>query len=96
MTRAAISALIVVCLFTLRAPSVPAWQTALSSREEEMMRQVIELEAQARDAALHNDAAFTERTLAEDYVAIGPLGTVITKGESVAARRQAKLHYEFH
>jgi hypothetical protein len=43
---------------------------------------------------VHSDAAFTERSLAENYIAIGALGNVITKGDVVAARRTSQLHYE--
>jgi ketosteroid isomerase-like protein len=69
-------------------------QTVIPRHEEEMMRQVLELETQAKEAALHNDVSFAGRTLADDYVAIGPLGNVITKNESMLARRQGKLHYD--
>jgi hypothetical protein len=62
--------------------------------EEEVVREIIDLEKQAKDAALHRDAAFSERTLADDYVAITPLGQVISKSETIAARRTAQLRYE--
>ena len=38
--------------------------------------------------------AFSERTLADDYVAITPLGQVISKAETVAGARTAQLRYE--
>jgi len=62
--------------------------------EEEVVREIVDLERQAKDAALHRDAAFSERTLADDYVAITPLGQVISKAETVAARRTAQLRYD--
>lgn len=62
--------------------------------EEEVVREIVDLEKQAKDAALHRDAAFSERTLAEDYVAITPLGQVISKADTIAARKTAQLRYE--
>jgi hypothetical protein len=62
--------------------------------EEEVVREIVDLEKQAKDAALHRDAAFSERTLADDYVAITPLGQVISKAETIAARKTAQLRYE--
>jgi len=32
--------------------------------------------------------------LADNYIAIGPLGTVVTKSDMVDVRRRSKLHYE--
>ena len=58
------------------------------------MRQILELERQSKEAASHRDAAFTERTLAEDYIAIGPLGQITTKADTVSARKRAQLHYD--
>lgn len=62
--------------------------------EEEVVREIVELERQAKDAALHRDAAFSERTLADDYMAITPLGQVISKADTIAARKTAQLRYE--
>lgn len=62
--------------------------------EEATIRQILELERESKDAALRRDAAFTERILADDYVAIGPLGDVITKADTIAARKRAQLHYD--
>jgi hypothetical protein len=67
---------------------------ATGPREEEVVREIVDLERQAKDAAIHRDAAFSERTLAEDYVAISPLGQVIGKTETVAARKTAQLRYD--
>jgi len=64
------------------------------SREEEIVREIIDLERQAKEAALHRDAAFSERTLADDYVAISPLGQIISKADTVAARKSAQLRYD--
>jgi len=62
--------------------------------DQETIRQILELEREARDASVHRDAAFAERTLADDYVAITPLGQVITKADTVAARRSGQLRYD--
>jgi len=62
--------------------------------DQEIIRQILELERQAKDASVHRDAAFAERTLADDYVAITPLGQVITKSETIAARRSGQLRYD--
>jgi hypothetical protein len=67
---------------------------AIGPVEEEVVREIMDLERQAKDAALHRDAAFSERTLADDYVAITPLGQVISKAETIAARKTAQLRYE--
>jgi hypothetical protein len=67
---------------------------AIGAVEEEVVREIVDLEKQAKDAALHRDAAFSERTLADDYVAITPLGQVISKAETIAARKTAQLRYE--
>jgi ketosteroid isomerase-like protein len=67
---------------------------ATGPREEEVVREIVDLERQAKDAAIHRDAGFSERTLAEDYVAISPLGQVIGKAETVAARKTAQLRYD--
>ncbi len=62
--------------------------------EQETMRQIIEMERQTKEAMLHRDADFPSRMLAEDYVAITPLGQVTTKQETLAARRSGQLRYE--
>ena len=62
--------------------------------EEEVVREIVDLERQSRDAALHRDAAFAERTLADDYVAITPLGQVVSKADTIAARKTAQLRYD--
>jgi len=69
--------------------------TPKTPREEQMIREVLELERHAKEASIHNDTKFTEQALAENYIAIGPLGTVVTKSDMVDVRRRSKLHYEF-
>ena len=65
-----------------------------SSAEQETIREIVDMERQAKEASLHRDADFPVRTLAEDYVAITPLGQVTTKQEAISARRSGQLRYE--
>jgi ketosteroid isomerase-like protein len=67
---------------------------AAGPAEEETVREIMDLERQAKEAALHRDAAFVERTLADDYVAITPLGQIVSKAETIAARKTAQLRYD--
>lgn len=64
------------------------------SGDQETIREIIEMERQAREATLRRDADFSQRTLAEDYVAITPLGTVTTKQDTVSARKSRQLRYD--
>lgn len=64
------------------------------SGDQETIREVIEMERQAREATLRRDADFPQRTLADDYVAITPLGTVTTKQDTVSARKSRQLRYD--
>jgi ketosteroid isomerase-like protein len=68
----------------------PSFQAA----DQDAIREVLEMERQAKDASLHRDADFSQRTLADDYVAITPLGMVTTKQDSVTARKSGQLRYE--
>src|ERR1700747_3179967 len=67
---------------------------ATGTRDEETVREIMDLEKQAKEAAIHRDASFSERTLADDYVAITPLGQVVGKADTIAARKTAQLRYE--
>ena len=62
--------------------------------DQETIRQIVDMERQAKEASLHRDAEFPLRTLADDYVAITPLGQVTTKLEAISARRSGQLRYE--
>jgi hypothetical protein len=64
------------------------------SGEQETIREIIDMEHQAKEASLHRDAEFSQRTLADDYVAITPLGQVTTKQDTLSARRSGQLRYE--
>ncbi len=65
-----------------------------SGDQQEVIRQIVDMERQAKEASLRRDADFSLRTLADDYVAITPLGQVTTKQESVTVRRSGQLRYE--
>jgi len=92
--RVALFVALVVLCSSLHARTTRPQTNATGPRDEEAVREIVDLERQAKDAALHRDPAFSERTLAEDYVAISPLGQVIGKAETVAARRTAQLRYD--
>lgn len=87
------------CLLT-GLPALCAQHVAIHPRpgfdaaEQETIRQIVDMERQAKEASLRRDADFSLRTLAEDYVAITPLGQVSTKQEAVSARRSGQLRYE--
>jgi ketosteroid isomerase-like protein len=68
--------------------------SSLETDEQATIREILDMERQAREASLHRDADFSARTLAEDYVAITPLGQVTTKQETVSARKSAQLRYD--
>jgi ketosteroid isomerase-like protein len=62
--------------------------------DQAAIREIVDMERQAREASLHRDPDFTQRTLADDYVAITPLGKVTTKQDSVSARKSGQLRYD--
>lgn len=63
-------------------------------QEADATRTILQLEEETKQATIHRDVAFAERTLADNYVGIGPLGTVISKNETINARKNAQLQYE--
>lgn len=68
----------------------PPVQTA----DQETIRQILDMERQAKEASLHRDADFVQRTLSEDYVAITPLGQVTSKQDTISARKSGQLRYQ--
>jgi len=81
-------------------PAFSAQHVAIRTRagsdsgEEETIRQIVDMERQSKEASLRRDSDFSLRTLADDYVAITPLGQVTTKQETISARRSGQLRYE--
>jgi ketosteroid isomerase-like protein len=69
-------------------------RTSLDSADQSTIREIVEMERQAKEASLRRDPDFSQRTLAEDYVAITPLGQVTTKQDTVSARKSGQLRYE--
>jgi ketosteroid isomerase-like protein len=82
------------------SPTFSAQHVAMPPRrsqetpEQSAIREIVDMERQAREASLHRDADFSNRTLAEDYVAITPLGQVTTKQDTISARKSGQLHYD--
>lgn len=71
-------------------PPIPA----VGGADQEIIREIVDMERQAKEATLRRDADFPLRTLAEDYVAISPLGQISTKQEALSARKSGQLRYE--
>ena len=69
-------------------------RSSVDAGEQSAIREIVDMERQAREASLHRDPDFSARTLAEDYVAITPLGTVTTKQDTVSARKSGQLRYD--
>jgi ketosteroid isomerase-like protein len=67
---------------------------SIDSADQATVREIVDMERQAREASIHRDAEFSKRTLAEDYVAITPLGQVTTKQDTVSFRKNGQLRYD--
>jgi ketosteroid isomerase-like protein len=82
------------------APAFPAQHVAVHPRptfdpaEQAAIREIVDMERQSKEASLHRDADFSQKTLADDYLAITPLGQVTTKQDTVSARKSGQLHYQ--
>ncbi|MGB8580458.1 MAG: nuclear transport factor 2 family protein [Candidatus Sulfotelmatobacter sp.] len=91
-------AVLLFCLITV--PAFSAQHVAVRPRpgfdspDQETIRQIVDMERQSKEASLRRDSEFSLRTLADDYVAITPLGQVTTKQETISARRSGQLRYE--
>lgn len=86
---------LLLCLPASAAQRVSARpKPAMDTGDQETIREIIEMERQAKEASLRRDVDFSQRTLAEDYVAITPLGQVTTKQDTVSARKSAQLKYD--
>src|SRR5215468_2762766 len=92
--RVRLFVVLVMLSSSLEARETRPQTNATGPRDEETVREIVDLERQAKEAALRRDAAFSERTLADDYVAISPLGQVINKADTIAARKTSQLRYE--
>jgi ketosteroid isomerase-like protein len=91
-------AVLLFCLITV--PAFSAQHVAVHPRpgfdspDQEIIRQIVDMERQSKEASLRRDSEFSLRILADDYVAITPLGQVTTKRETISARRSGQLRYE--
>src|SRR5215471_16744566 len=68
--------------------------SSIDSTDQSTIREIVDMERQAREASLHRDPDFSQKTLADDYVAITPLGQVTTKQDTVSARKSGQLKYD--
>ena len=92
---------LLLCFALTTIPAFPSQHGAPRSKpvsvdagDQEAVREIIDIEHQAREATLRRDAEFPLRMLADDYVAISPLGQVTTKKEAISARRSGQLRYD--
>lgn len=91
---AALVAAALVAVPAFAAQHVAVHPRPMDSGEEASIREIVDMERQAKEASLRRDVDFSQRTLAEDYVAITPLGQVTTKQDSVSARKSGQLRYD--
>jgi ketosteroid isomerase-like protein len=60
-------------------------RSGIDSVEQSTIREIVDI---------RRDADFSQTTLAEDYVAITPLGQVATKQDTLTARKSGQLRYD--
>ena len=89
-----LSTLTVLLCFVTSAFASQTNSPAHGTSAQEVVREILDLERQAKEASIHRDVEFAERMLAPDYIAIGPLGQVTTKADTLAARKHAQLRYD--
>lgn len=94
MQHNSVSLLVLALAVSFVVPARASRQQGAGGRDEDTIREIVDLERQAKEAAIHRDAVFSERTLAEDYVAITPLGQIVSKADTISARKSAQLRYE--
>jgi len=93
---------LLLCALVLALPALCAQRVSVRSKssigasigDQETIREVVDMERQAKEASLRRDPEFPQKALAEDYVAISPLGQVTTKQEAISARKSGQLRYE--
>jgi ketosteroid isomerase-like protein len=85
---------LILALPAFSAQHVAVHPRPMDTGDESAIREIVDMERQAREASLRRDADFSARTLAEDYVAITPLGQVTTKQDTLAARKSGQLRYD--
>ena len=65
-----------------------------ATAETDAQREVARLDQEVVEAVQRGDLAFLERTLAEDYVYVGPDGRARTRAESLADLRAGTLKFD--
>jgi ketosteroid isomerase-like protein len=80
--------------FSAQHPTTVRPRVLIDAGDQDTIREIVDMERQAKEASLRRDAEFPLRTLAEDYVAISPLGQVTTKKEALSARKSGQLRYD--
>jgi ketosteroid isomerase-like protein len=92
---------LLLCFLWAATPAFSAQHGAPRSKsavvdvgDQDTIREIVDIEHQAREATLRRDPEFPLRMLADDYVAISPLGQVTTKKEAISARRSGQLRYD--
>lgn len=92
---------VLLCFVLASVPAFPAQHGAPRSKaltvdvgDQDTIREIVDIEHQAKEASLRRDPEFPARMLAEDYVAISPLGQVTTKKDAISARRSGQLRYD--
>jgi ketosteroid isomerase-like protein len=92
---------LLLCFLLATMPAFSAQHGAPRSKsfsvdagEQEIIREIVDIERQTKEATLRRDADFPLRMLADDYVAISPLGQITTKKEAISARRSGQLRYD--
>jgi ketosteroid isomerase-like protein len=94
------SCILFLCCLLFAAPSFAAQHVAVrpksiaDSGDQQTIREILDMERQTKEASLRRDPDFPERVLADDYVAISPLGQVTTKKEALSARKSGQLRYD--
>ena len=95
--------ILLLCCMVAAIPALSAQRVSIRPKssigaytpaEQETIREVIGMERQAKEASLRRDPEFPAKALADDYVAISPLGQVTTKKEAISARKSGQLRYE--
>ena len=85
---------VLIALPAFSAQHVAVHPRPADSGDDATIREIVDMERQAREASLHRDPEFSRKTLAEDYVAITPLGQVTTKADTISARKSGQLRYD--
>ncbi|OLE53524.1 MAG: hypothetical protein AUG51_12605 [Acidobacteria bacterium 13_1_20CM_3_53_8] len=91
MRRILAIALVVFAAASLSAGQNRGSRSAQGGNVEQGIRQ---LENERREALLHNDAAYFERVLAEDYMGTNQAGQVSNKAQTVANTRSGNPHFD--